>query len=227
MNTVLSWLTSPAFTAFGAPTSWAELLGFVTGAVCVRLVASQNVWSWPLGIANNLMWILLFATAGLYADSGLQVVYIGLALWGWRQWLHGGQDRTPLTVSRTTPVQWVWLTAAGIAATGGLTWLLATATNSTVPFFDALTTALSLMATWGQCRKKLESWWLWIGADLVYVPLYLHKDLVLTAVLYVVFLALCVQGLVRWRHSLYRQGAPAASEVDTRSTAVLTGGDPA
>ena len=71
-NALLARLNAPLFTAFGAPTTWAEVLGFVAGAVCVYLVARQHILNWPIGIANNMLWILLFFTAGLYADSALQ-----------------------------------------------------------------------------------------------------------------------------------------------------------
>lgn len=197
---MIEFLNSTAFTAFGAPTSWAEVLGFVTGAWCVWLVGRQSVWNWPIGIANNLVWILLFATAGLFADSALQIVYIALAVWGWRNWVQGRAGET-LAVTGTTGTEWVWLAGAGIAGTGALMLLLDTATSSTVPFWDAVTTVLSLLATWGQATKRWESWLLWIAADLIYIPLYLHKGLTLTALLYAGFLLLCIRGLLAWRRS--------------------------
>ncbi|MFD1811810.1 nicotinamide riboside transporter PnuC [Rhodococcus gannanensis] len=197
---MLTFLNSTAFTAFGAPTTWAEVIGFVTGAWCVYLVGRQSLWNWPIGIANNLVWILLFATAGLYADSGLQVVYIALALWGWSNWTRG-RDGGALHVTGTSGGQWAMLAAVGIAGTAALTILLDTATSSTVPFWDAVTTVLSLLATWGQAKKKWESWLLWIAADLIYIPLYFHKGLTLTALLYIGFLLLCIRGLVAWRRS--------------------------
>lgn len=197
---MIDFLNSTAFTAFGAPTSWAEVLGFVTGAWCVWLVGRQSVWNWPIGIANNLVWILLFATAGLFADSALQIVYIALAVWGWRNWVQGRAGET-LAVTGTTGTEWVWLAGAGIAGTGALMLLLDTATSSTVPFWDAVTTVLSLLATWGQATKRWESWLLWIAADLIYIPLYLHKGLTLTALLYAGFLLLCIRGLLAWRRS--------------------------
>jgi len=204
---VLDWLNSTAFTSFGAPTTWAEALGFATGAACVYLVAKQHILNWPLGIANNLLWIMLFATAGLYADSALQVVYIVLGVWGWWQWLHVGTRRVDRVVTGTGAREWVVLGAAGIVATGALTWFLATLTSSTVPFWDAVTTALSLMATYGQAMKRWESWLLWMAADIIYVPLYLSKGLDLTALLYVGFFALCVKGLVEWRRDLRARAA--------------------
>ncbi len=225
MNTVIDWLNTPAVQAFGAPTTWAEVLGFATGALCVWLVARQHILNWPLGIANNLLWILLFASAGLYADSGLQLVYVALALWGWWQWLHGGAHRTALVVSGTTAREWGGLVAAGVLGTTALTWFLETQTPSTVPFLDAVTTVISLMAVYGQAKKKWESWLLWMAADVIYVPLYHHKGLDLTAILYVGFFALCVKGLLEWRRDLAaRQAAtpvasPAASDLSALDVA--------
>lgn len=199
----------------GWQTSWTEILGFATGAVCVWLVARQHIANWPIGIANNIFFIVLFSSAGLYADAGLQIVFIALAAYGWWSWTHGGGPgtSTALPVRRTTAAEWTVLAAAGAVGVLGLTLLLSRATDSTVPFWDALTTGLSLMATYGQCRKLVESWWLWIAADLVYIPLYVHKELYLTSVLYVGFLALCVAGLLGWRRALPVAGAEAKRRV--------------
>jgi nicotinamide mononucleotide transporter len=197
-------LQQPLFTLLGSPVSWVEVLGFGSGALCVWLVARQHIANWPIGIANNLLFILLFAGAGLYADAGLQAVYIALALYGWWSWVAGGPESASgrLPVSRTGARTWWVLVPATAALTVALTVLLDRATDSTVPFWDALTTALSLAATYGQCRKKVESWYLWIAADVVYVPLYAHKELYLTSLLYVGFMALCVTGLLGWRREL-------------------------
>jgi nicotinamide mononucleotide transporter len=179
--------------------SWVEIVGFVSGALCVWLVARQNVWNWPIGIVNNVMFLVLFLSGGLYADGWLQAVYIALAVYGWWVWLRGGAEHTSLAISRTSAGQWWALLGTGVAATAVLTWILLRYTDSTVPLADAVTTVLSLLATWGQARKKLESWWLWITADVIYVPLYAYKGLWLTGILYLGFLALCVVGLLGWR----------------------------
>lgn len=211
----LGLLGDVAFTFRGVPTTWGEVAAFVTGALGVWLVARQHVANWPIGIANALFFLLLFASFGLYADSGLQVVYLALGAYGWWAWLHGGAERTELEVSRTTPGQWVLVAAFVVVATAGLWLLLARVTDSNVPAWDAATTALSLAATWGQTRKKVESWWIWIAADLIYIPLYAYKDLWLTAALYVVFTALCVGGLRSWRSALARAGRGGAGLVQS------------
>ncbi|GGT18377.1 nicotinamide riboside transporter PnuC [Streptomyces chromofuscus] len=200
---MLEPLQRPLVTVIGTPVSWTEVLGFGSGALCVWLVARAHIANWPVGIANNLFFILLFTESGLYADAGLQLVFITLAGYGWWTWAHGGGPGSDvLPVRRTSRTEWAWLCAAGMVSTAGITLLLDRATDSTVPFWDALTTSLSLMATYGQCRKRLESWWLWIAADVVYIPLYAYKDLYLTSILYAGFLALCVFGLLNWRREL-------------------------
>ena len=202
MTTIIDALNSVAFTALGQPTSWMEVIGFVTGAICVWLVAKQNIFNWPIGIANNVAFIVLFVSAGLFADAGLQVAYIVLAVWGWHQWLHGGPARKTLPVTRSSRTEWAWIAAAVVALTALLLWVLATFSTSTVPLADAATTALSLGATYGQIRKRVGSWYLWIAADVIYIPLYMVKGLELTAVLYMVFMTLCFIGLRDWRSEL-------------------------
>ena len=199
---LVSWFNAEAFSVLAAPVSVIELVGAVTGVWCVWLVARQDPGNWPIGIANNLAFLLLFATAGLYADAGLQVVYAVLALYGWWNWVFGGGHRGELPVRRTGPGEWIGLAIGGPIALGALWALLARATDSTVPWWDAVTTVLSLLATYGQTRKLYESWWFWIAADVAYIPLYGYKGLWVTAVVYVVFLALCVRGLVRWRQDV-------------------------
>jgi nicotinamide mononucleotide transporter len=201
LDALLVPFNTPAVTIAGSSTSWGEIGGFVTGALCVWLVARQNSWNWPIGILNNLAFLALFATSGLYADSGLQLVFITLSLYGWWSWLRGGEHHGTLPVSRTTGRQWIWLAAAGAAMTLMMVAVLRTYTTSTVPWADAVTTSLSLLATWGQTRKKVESWWLWIAADVIYVPLYAYKNLWLTALLYLGFIYLCVVGLRAWSGS--------------------------
>lgn len=207
---VLDPLQQPLFTWLDTPVSWTEVLGFGSGALCVWLVVRQHLANWPVGIANNLFFVLLFAQSGLYADAGLQIVFIALAAYGWWTWTHGGGPGTSVLPVRGTPrAEGAWLLAAGAVGTLALTLLLSRATDSTVPFWDALTTSLSLMATYGQSRKRVESWWLWIAADLVYIPLYAHKGLYLTSLLYVGFLGLCVAGLRSWRRDMAAGPGPA------------------
>ena len=180
------------------PIAVAEAWGFASGGVCVWLVVREHPWNWPIGLANNVAFFALFLKSRLYADMALQVVYFGLGVYGWLNWALGGTGKSGLTVSRTSRREAfaiaVLLPVMTVALQRGLLWV-----NGAAPWGDAATTALSLVAQYLLCRKRLENWWFWIAADLLYVPLYLSRDLPLTAVLYAVFLVMCVIGLRAWR----------------------------
>ena len=182
------------------PISVVEAWGFVTGAVCVWLVVREHMWNWPIGLANNIFFFVLFFQSRLFADMGLQAVYFALGIYGWCNWLFGGQNRTVLRISRATRLEWIVLAAAIPLGTWGLRELLI-AVNGAAPFWDSLTTVLSLAAQYLLCRKRLENWFFWIAADLIYVPLYISRDLPLTAVLYSIFLTMCLIGLREWRRT--------------------------
>jgi nicotinamide mononucleotide transporter len=185
------------FTLGNDHVSVAELLGFVTGAASVWLTVLARISNFPVGIANSAFFLVLFLSARLFADSALQVVYIVLGFAGWWQWLHGGQGRARLRVARSG---WRLLAACAVftvAATWGLTVLL-DAVHDVAPFWDALTTALSLAAQFLLNCKRIENWAFWIAADLIYIPLYVDKRLDLTAIVYVLFLVMCFAGSWVW-----------------------------
>ncbi len=195
----MDWLTQTAVSLWGADVTWAELLGDLSGVLCVWLVARQHIANWPLGLINNAFWCLLFWHAKLYADSVLQIVFFALGVYGWWNWVCGGSaGRDSLPVRRTTRREWAWLGAVTIVSTAAVTVCLARYTDSPVPLWDASVFTLSLAATYGQTQKLLESWWLWIVVDVISVPLYVSRHLYPTAALYVVFGVICVNGLIRW-----------------------------
>jgi nicotinamide mononucleotide transporter len=192
------------------PLDITEVLGFVTGAWCVWLTVKQNIWNWPIGIANDVFFLVLFLHAYLFADAGLQVIYIVLGVLGWYWWLRGGTGKTELPVSRTGTRTAIVLAILLAVSTAGLAVGLARV-NDAAPFWDALTTVLSLVAQYMLSRKLIENWFVWMAADVIYVALYVYKHLDLTAGLYAIFFAMCVAGFLHWRASLRAQYEAAAS----------------
>jgi nicotinamide mononucleotide transporter len=170
--------------------------------VAVYLTVRENVWCWPTGLVNVAIFIVVFAQARLYADMGLQVVYVGLCLYGWYAWLHGGRDHGVLRVSRTPPAVLSGLVAGAALFAAALGTALHRLTDASLPYWDASTAAFSLAAQWMQTRKWIENWLVWVVVDAVYVGMYVVKGLYLTAGLYAGFLALAVAGWLAWRRSL-------------------------
>ncbi len=181
-----------------------EIAGVATGIVAVWLTVREKAWCWPTGIVSVALFVVVFYRARLYGAMGLQVVYIGLAIYGWYAWTRGGQNAGPLRVTRATRRVLAVSTAAGAVGAAVLAAWLARRTDEAMPITDAATTSFSLVAQWMQTRKLIENWWVWLAADLVYVVMYLSQGLFWTAGLYAVYVALAVSGLAQWRRSLER-----------------------
>jgi nicotinamide mononucleotide transporter len=187
-----------------------ELLGFATGGVCVWLAARENIWNWPIGLANNIFYLVVFWRAGLYADSGLQVFYFAIGVYGWWMWARGGLGHRELPATNIPAAQSMLMLVVTVLSAALLYIGLRRYTNSTVPLGDAITTAMSLVAQYLLGRKWLENWLVWIAADVVYVGLYGYKHLYLTALLYAIFIAMCIAGYRTWKKGM---NVPLMAEV--------------
>lgn len=191
---------------------WTEVLGFATGALCVVLAGLRNVWSYPIGIANNLVFIGLFASTGLYAAAGLQLVYLAFGVHGWVHWVRG-VERDRGYVSRTPARQWPWLVAAAAGGTAAVWWVLTSFTDSQFALADAATTSASLVAQYLLNRKRIENWFVWIAVDVAFAALAFAAGLWITAVLYLLFIGICAASWRAWRRveSANGSSSPAAA----------------
>jgi nicotinamide mononucleotide transporter len=196
------------------PIDWLEAFGFIAGAWGVWLQVRENVWNWPIQLVSSALYVVVFLNARLFSDASLNVLYVLLYALGFYWWLRGGEDHGELHIARITPGTTVLLAVLMAVATAGWTLVLASVRDS-APFLDAWTTVLSLIALFLTARKIFESWHLWIFVNLVYIGLYAYKGLLLTAVLYGIFAALSVAGLVNWRRLLDRR---TATEVEAQPT---------
>jgi nicotinamide mononucleotide transporter len=179
-----------------------ETLAAAFGVVSVYLSVRQNIWSWPTAIVNVGLYAFVFHESRLYADMGLQVVYIIISFYGWYEWLYGGKNRTELKVSRTSSGLGLLLAAIGIVSTFALGTVLHRTTNAALPYLDSATTSTSLVAQWMMTKKLLENWIVWVTVDVVYIGMFIYKSLYVTALLYLVFLILSVMGYRQWRATL-------------------------
>lgn len=179
-----------------------EATAVVFGLACVWLTVRQNIWCWPTGLVQVILFIFIFYHAKLYSDLLLHVIYVFLQIYGWHHWLRGGPRHNAMpvsTLSRTARMAWPSVAVAGTLVLG---FLMSTLTDAAVPYADAFTTVTSLVAQWLLARKQIESWLFWIAVDVVAIGVYWYKDLYLTSGLYVVFLGLATLGWFAWRKSL-------------------------
>lgn len=201
----LVWAAS-AFPAL--ETTWTEALGFALAAWWIALLVRQVHWNWLFAILSSLVYAYVFVEYRHFTNAGLQVVYVALSVYGWYWWLRGGDGQSGAPVVRASSRMWLGAGLFVLVATAGFTYLNLKVQGA-IPFWDGLTTALSLAGQYLQARKVYENWHLWIVTNAIYVGLYLVRGLELTAVLSLALLGMCVLGLREWR--------PALSQTPTAS----------
>jgi nicotinamide mononucleotide transporter len=179
-----------------------ELIGTVFGIAGVWLTVKENIFCFPAGIVNVVLYAILFFNSKLYADASLQVVYVILLIYGWYQWSVGKKEDEELPVTKTSLGSLFILFFLCLALTIIIGSLFKYYTDASLPYVDSLTTSMSLIAQWMIARKKIENWLLWIAADIIYVGMYLFKNLYLTSILYFIFIVLAVIGYRQWKKDL-------------------------
>jgi nicotinamide mononucleotide transporter len=186
-----------------------EPVGVAFGFLYVVLVIRQSLWCWPVGLVSAVAYVVVFLEARLYGQMALQAVYVVLMVYGWHEWRKGDGGGETLAVSRT-PGRWrAGLALGGAVLTIGLGLLLEQRADAG-PFWDAGTTAFSLVAQFMTTRKWIESWLVWISVDLGIAALSASQKLYPTAVLYGAYLVLAVLGFLEWRRSREAGPSPAS-----------------
>lgn len=192
------------FYFWGQWISFLELTAMLSGVAGVWLTMKQNVWCFPVGMLNVSLYAILFFTPGirLYADALLQCAYLGLLIYGWYMWSGKKTEKKVEAPTYMQKAEWTKAILISLPATIILGAFLSTFTNADLAWIDSPLTVISLLAQWMIAKKKIENWLLWIVANSFYIPLYIYKDLPLTAFLYFLFLLLALKGWREWKQNL-------------------------
>lgn len=180
-----------------------QAVGIVLGLIYLWLEYKANIWVWVVGSIMPLVHGTLYLTKGIYADAAMQLYYVLAGIYGLVVWLRkpkaDGKDKHEGKI-RHTPVGWIVpLVSVYVTLHAALYFILAEFTDSTIPFFDSMSTALCVVAMWMLSRKLVEQWLVWLVVDMISVGLYFYKGIPGTASLYALYCILAVAGYLRWR----------------------------
>lgn len=177
-----------------------EIVAFGLSLACVILNARGHVFNWPLAILSSLAYAWVFQDAKLFGDAALQLVFVALAIYGWIKWIKKpNTSNTTIFFSHIHRKSWVYIIITCTALFMVIRLVLMQYTDSDVPNIDAFLTAASLIATYMSAQKWIENWQVWAFIDIIYIGLYIFKDLYLTALLYGLFVMLCAIGWRQWK----------------------------
>ena len=175
-----------------------ELCANAVNLVSIWLANRNSVHTWWTGIAGCALFGWFFWRLDLLADVTLQIFFVATSAAGWWQWLRGDAGRA-LPVRRTRGRTLAALAAASVLVTLAYGALLHRWTNAFAPFVDSAGMTASVLAQLLLMRRRVETWWFWLAANTVYVPLYLARGAGLTAAFYAAFWVNALVSLQRWR----------------------------
>jgi nicotinamide mononucleotide transporter len=189
-----------------------ELIGTIVGIIYLWLEYKASIHLWIAGIIMPAIYIFVYYDAGLYADFGINIYYLLVAVYGWIMWKYGGKIRRLVSsksnkteITRELPITFmprkhiIPLMVVAIAVFLLIAFILIRFTDSNVPLLDSFTTALSIIAMWMLARKYIEQWWVWVIVDLVSAGLYIYKELYFTSALYLLYAIIAIFGYWKWK----------------------------
>lgn len=185
-----------------------EALAVLLGIAYLLLAMRESLWCWPAAFLSTLIYLFLFWHAELPMESGLQLYYLAMAIYGWWHWRGGATAAAEPLPVRTWPLHCHVVAIVLVLAASLVSGALLTHFGlGRLPYLDSFTTWGAILTTWMVAQKLLENWLYWLVVDGVSLYLYLDRGLHLTALLFVVYLVIVVFGYFQWRRHYREQHA--------------------
>lgn len=188
-----------------------EIIGTSVGLIYLWLEYRASIYLWIASIIMPAIYLYIYYNAGLYADFGINIYYLAIALYGWLAWRYGfrlfggNRKKEELAITHTPKRVWAKLLLTYVAAQIIIYFILSRFTDSNVPAWDSFTTALSIVGMWMLARKHIEQWWVWVVVDITSAGLYLYKELYFTAALYAVYAIIAIFGYYNWKKMMLQK----------------------
>ena len=186
----------------GTHTTWFELFAVLCGLLSVWFMKKENILVYPFGVLDVFIYVYICFSAKLYAYAGINVFYAVMSIYGWYNWVRKGPDDESLKITRLKKSHIVGYLCLILVFFVVLRVLLVTLTNSEVPTWDAVTTAVYIVGMWLLARKKIENWIAWIAGDTISVALFAYEKLYFSSFQFLVFTIIAIFGFLEWRNKL-------------------------
>ncbi|HEX5653679.1 MAG TPA: nicotinamide riboside transporter PnuC [Chitinophagaceae bacterium] len=185
-------------------TGWLEYIAVFAGIASVWLSRIENIWVYPVGLINTVIYIYLSFAYHLPGEASVNFYYTVMSVYGWYMWLKEDQQHHKiLHITYSDKRMWLYQVLFFLffyaAIYFSLIYLKKEFFEGAIPGADAFASATAFTAMWLMTRKKVESWYWWIATNIASIPLYFVKGLVFTSVYYLVLLILAFGGLAEWK----------------------------
>lgn len=180
-----------------------EAIAVVSGIGSVWFSRKENILVYPVGLVSTVIYIYISVQGHLPGEAAVNLYYTVMSIWGWWLWSQKNTRnervvRISYSDTREVAAQLVFFFACYAVLFTAIT-LLKQQFNESIPWADGFASAAAFTGMWLMARKKVESWYWWIATNIASIPLYAVKGYALSAVYYVILLAMAFWGLAEWR----------------------------
>lgn len=183
-----------------------EIFGTVVGLFYLYYEYRASMHVWVCGIIMPAISLFVYWNAGLYADFGINIYYLLAAVYGWWVWRFAKvENAVELPITHTPRAVWPVLAGTTMLVFWAIGEILVRFTDSTVPWWDSFTTALSIVGMIMLARKWVEQWVVWIVVDAVCCGLYIYKGIYFYSALYGAYTIIALFGYRAWKQKMNAQ----------------------
>lgn len=196
-----------------------EATATIFGLLSVFFSIRKNIWVYPTGIISTAIYVYILFVSSLLGDMMINVYYTIMSIYGWVLWSKHSDDNIHINVSRATPKEWLISGAIFIFSLGLVTLVyyykplidnrfsfenvnLGLYHLDWANWLDIFTTSIFLIGMWFMAKRRVENWLFWIIGDLICVPMFMYKGLVITSVQYFIFTIMAIIGYINWKKTM-------------------------
>jgi nicotinamide mononucleotide transporter len=184
-----------------------EVIAIVFGLLSVWYAKKNNIWVFPTGIINTVIYVYLLWKWSLLGDMMINFYYVVMSIYGWYHWTRKKDDVVEFSISRMNTYEKKVSIVIFVLTIG---FVLAVYTffdkfTHWTSYIDTLVTGIFFVGMWLMARRKIENWILWIIGDIISIPMYYDKGYSFTSIQYLIFTIIAIFGYLEWKRTLQQK----------------------
>lgn len=174
----------------------------IAGVICVVLTAKGKISSYLFNFIQMITYMIICWDAKLYLEFGEQIFYFVACIFGvflWKKNMKKNDDGTEQVIAKKfKPWHWVVTVVVTVVSTFLLGTFGEVILGSTLPYIDAFTVALAVIAQLLMVWRYREQWAVWIVIDIASLAMFVMLSQWSMVVMYVAWTINAFYGWYNW-----------------------------
>lgn len=181
-----------------------EFIAVFFGILSVIFSAKSKILLYPTGILSSALYVFLTLKSHLLGDAIINGYYVAMSIFGWYEWKKNSINNQPMKITSWDAnfklnAFWVFVSSAILII---IVYYFSNKFNGWVSIVDIFTTGLFFAGMYLLAFKKIENWILLIIGDIIVIPMFYEKKLILTCFFYIVLVIIAIIGYFNWKKTM-------------------------